>query len=296
MNNSYDGGDSNDFGNHPLSIYLREFDLTPTTGLTQPPPAWETSKEINKTLFTGYPTYVDYKCVVYLHEAEDKQLLETMSSIISKNYNNLPEPDADYEYTIGQPVIARYPIDKRCYRAIMRSNQLNYECEHSVFFVDYGNVDGVKPEDIRPYAPFPNLPSIANKYCISGIQPKGGAKAYVQDDLDQMHLEIVTKLVSVRLSPSELTNTIKMCSMRLGTKDLASTFIEKNLAEKATIQSTSSAPTFISTPATAVPINPIKCRNPLPSNLNTNGSETDYDVSRQYTYIHRLVIVLYLNL
>ncbi|XP_075147312.1 tudor domain-containing protein qin isoform X2 [Haematobia irritans] len=260
---------------HPLNIYLHDIDFVPTTGLTNIPEAWSTCKDINKTLFTGYATYVDYGCIIFLHEADDKSFLEKISKIISDNFEHLEEPPEDYMYNVNQPCVARYHLDSKCYRAMIHKDGQNKKGEWNVRFLDYGNIELVEPENLRPYAPFPNLPSIANKYTPIGIQANSNDGKYSTDDLDQMHGFIVGKFVSVRLSESQLKCPIKRCTMRIGTVDVASAFIEKGWARKEMLPNPMSISQF-SESAIAEPIKLCR-RNPLPCTA-FNETKKDYEV------------------
>ncbi|XP_073813354.1 tudor domain-containing protein qin isoform X2 [Musca autumnalis] len=249
---------------HPFNVYLNDTNMMLTTGMDSSSTLWSTSKDLNKTLFTGYATYVDYGCIIYLHEGQDKEFLTKLKTIISDMYANLPEPPSDYTYTRDQPCIARYHLDSKIYRATITNENINSSGELEVRFVDYGDVENVEPIDIRPYAPFPNMPSLANKYQLIGIQQN-----YECGDLDQMHRYIVGKLVSVRLAPSELSMPIKKCNMRLGTVDVASTFIEKGWAAAETIGP------VVSLLNDAIDAKLSRNRNPLPT--HETGPDTYYE-------------------
>lgn len=265
--------DSSDY--HPLSIYLSEVDVTPTTGQTSLPRAWQTSKAIYKTLFTGYATYVDHGCVIYLHEADDKPFLETMCKIIAEKYEQLEEPPEGYEYCVNQPCIARYHLNSKFYRAVIHEKPKE-NGEWSIRFIDYGNIESVVAKDIKPYAPFPNLPSLANKYTPIGIQANNKNGEYTIDELDRIHVYIVGNFVSVRLPLTELTNSIKKCHIRLGNQDVASVFIEKKWAAQEQFSTPVAKQSMnVSNSGT---IKQSKTRNPLPYYVEFDEADTDYKV------------------
>ncbi|XP_059217931.1 uncharacterized protein LOC106084621 isoform X3 [Stomoxys calcitrans] len=276
-----DGGnvivDSDLSDNHPLSVYISEFELVPTTGLTNVQIAWSTSKDINKTIFTGYATYVDYGCIIYLHEADDKPFLDRIKEIVSEKCEHLAETTEDYEYLPNQPCIARYHLDSKYYRAVIHEQKKNDKGEWTVRFVDYGNIETVEPENLRPYAPFPNLPSIVNKYTLSGIRPRNNFGEFTIEDLDQMHRTIVGKFVSVRLPVTELSSPIKKCTMRLGTIDVASAFIEKGMAAREEVSTYFSASNQLPIISFSVPKKLLKTRNPLTYDDPTEPDK-DYEV------------------
>ncbi|XP_065371738.1 uncharacterized protein qin isoform X2 [Calliphora vicina] len=226
-----DAIESNEFymDDHPLSVHLNEMDFKETTG-QRAPPTWFASKVITKTLFSGYPTYIDFDCVVYLHEAGDKKFLDKITKKLTDTYGPVEPPSNEYRFAIDQACVVKYHVDAKYYRGIITAD-MNSEREWSVQFIDYGNVEMVGVKDLRPYAPFPNLPAMATKYIIDGIKPKGGAAKFNIGELDQMHAMLVTKFVSIRIQSTELQNKIKRCSMRLGAIDVAGDIINRGLAE-----------------------------------------------------------------
>ncbi|XP_037806449.1 RING finger protein 17 isoform X1 [Lucilia sericata] len=223
--------ESNEFymDDHPLSIHLNEMDFKDTTG-QRAPPAWFTSKVITKTLFSGYPTYIDFDCIVYLHEADDKKFLEKITKKLTETYGPIEPPSKDYRFAIDQACVVKYHVDSKYYRGIITAD-MNAEREWTVQFIDYGNVETVELKDLRPYAPFPNLPALASKYIIDGIKPKDGAVKFNVGELDQMHAMLVTKFISIRIHPSQLQKEIKRCNLYLGAIDVGNLIIERGLAE-----------------------------------------------------------------
>ncbi|XP_046805839.1 RING finger protein 17 isoform X1 [Lucilia cuprina] len=223
--------ESNEFylDDHPLSMHLKEVNFNDTTG-QRAPPAWFTSKVITKTLFSAYPTYIDFDCIVYLHEADDKNFLEKITKKLTETYGPIEPPSKDYRFAIDQGCVVKYHVDSKYYRGIITAD-INAEHEWTVQFIDYGNVETVEVKDLRPYAPFPNLPALASKYIIDGIKPKDGAVKFTVGELDQMHAMLVTKFISIRIHASQLQNNIKRCNMYLGAIDVGNLIIERGLAE-----------------------------------------------------------------
>lgn len=155
-----------------------------------------------------------------MHDANDENLLHQIREKIMKIYGEL-ELAIDFvpTYTPGQACLVRYHVDKRFYRGIIQ--ELTKDDEYIVQFIDYGNVESVKVPELLPYAPFPKLPRLAHKYRIEGICAKTENGVYTTDVLDIIHVTIVEKIVSVRVSSSQLKNPVKLCSMRLGNIDVA---------------------------------------------------------------------------
>ncbi|XP_049303754.1 RING finger protein 17 [Bactrocera dorsalis] len=207
----------------------------PTVFTSKAPEAWLQSKPINKSIFVAIPTYVDYEAIVYLHDAYDKDLLKHLREIIMKTYGEYEMPTTSIPvYTPGQACLVRYHVDKRLYRGIVQKKKKD---DFIVQFIDYGNVESVKLHDLLPFAPFPKLPRIANKYRIEGIRAKSTDGVYTTDVLDIIHVTVVEKLVSIRVASAELQNPIKACSMRLGNMDVAEYLISGGHVERDILRS-----------------------------------------------------------
>lgn len=257
-------------------------DFQDTSGRTAPK-AWLTPKVITKTLFSAYPTYIDFDCVVYLHEADDKKFLEKITKKLTETYGPIQPPANDYRFIIDQACLVKYHVDGKFYRGII-TQDMNAQCEWGVRFIDYGNDELVETKDLRPYAPFPNLPAMASKYIIDGIKPKHGAAKFNTDELDQIHAMIVTKFVSIRIQPTELHMNIKRCNMHLGAKDVGTEIIERGLAvadhkplfDNLTNESAAALNLLQMEGDLKEPVShkSRKCRNPLPA-----APIEDYEVS-----------------
>nr|XP_036213768.1 uncharacterized protein LOC106620044 [Bactrocera oleae] len=202
----------------------------PTVFNAKTPEAWLQSKPIDKSIFAAIPTYVDYEAIVYLHDANDKALLQHIRERIMKTYGNYELPTTFVPiYTPDQACLVRYHVDKRLYRGIVQKKKKD---DFIVQFIDYGNVESVKLHDLLPFAPFPKLPRIAHKYRIEGIRAKSVDGVYTTDVLDIIHVTVVEKLVSIRVAISELQNPIKACSMRVGNMDVAEYLISAGHVER----------------------------------------------------------------
>ncbi|XP_054728957.1 uncharacterized protein LOC129237971 [Anastrepha obliqua] len=196
----------------------------PTVFTAKAPEAWLHSKPNDKSIFAAIPTYVDYEAIIYLHDANDEDLLNEMRAHFMKIYSEYQLPNAFVPtYTPGQGCLVRYHVDKRLYRGIIQELKKD---DYIVQFIDYGNVESVKYQDLYPFAPYPKLPRIAHKYRIGGICAKADNGVYTTDVLDIIHVTIVEKLVSVRVAAAELQKPIKACSMRLSKMDVAEYLIE----------------------------------------------------------------------
>lgn len=151
---------------------------------------------------------------------------------LGSKYGQLPPPPSDYKYAIGQPIVAAYTEKDlhKLYRCVVEG--LPNDCgEWSVRYIDYGNVETVVFESMRPYAPYPNLKAIANQFRIEGIKPKFGAEKFSTLALDFIHLNTVARWVTVRVSEDELHKPIRLCKIRHGAIDIAHYSIEEGHAD-----------------------------------------------------------------
>uniref|UniRef100_A0A1A9W2S8 Tudor domain-containing protein n=1 Tax=Glossina brevipalpis TaxID=37001 RepID=A0A1A9W2S8_9MUSC len=216
-----------------FSFEYDELSDIPTTGQTIAPKAWLTCRRIEKTLFTGYPTYIDYDCVIYIHDNEGHGILERMCLKLGRKYGSITPPPPDYKYVKGQPIVAAYSEKevRKLYRCIVEGLPNDDSNEWTVRYIDYGNVETVGAHSMRPYAPYPNLKAIANKFRIKGIKPKFGAEKFSTIALDFIHLNTVARWVTVRISESELHKSIRFCKINHGAIDIAHYTIEEGYAD-----------------------------------------------------------------
>lgn len=163
---------------------------------------------IQKTVFTGYPTYVDHESIIYLHDDEGKKYIDQINSnvenFLSSNEwkeHELNNCDIRYssaeEWKPGQACLARFHFDKKYYRAEIVS-LLNNDCIQ-VRFVDYGNVEECDYMDLLNICVYPNVPIQARKYKFYGIKPLDNEPRYSTSVLDTMHKMIVEKICQIRV-------------------------------------------------------------------------------------------------
>lgn len=160
---------------------------------------------IQKTVFTGYPTYVDHEAVIYLHDDEGKKYIDQINYNIEsflkspewKNHelNNCDKSAEDWKP--GQACLARFHFDKKYYRAEILSI-LHSECIQ-VRFVDYGNVEECDYTGLLNICVYPKVPIQARKYKFYGIKPLDNASHYPTTVLDTMHKIIVEKICQIRV-------------------------------------------------------------------------------------------------
>lgn len=200
-----------------------------TTGQTVPPAGWTTRRKCDKTIFTGIATNVTYECCVYLTLGNDKPYVEHMRTLLERHYKPLMEKQQQlnrcYNYEVGQPVLVTYHMDNLLYRGIVQRLRNNHD-EYTVFYVDYGNLEQVKADEMLPYAPFPQLNAMCWLVNIHGVRPKG--EKYTIKQMDTVHQHLVMKLSSVRVV--ETNNSLPSCSIKVGNVDTAAMMIDCGMA------------------------------------------------------------------
>lgn len=254
-----------------MDYQLNDISMELTTGQTSAPAEWLKCNKLNKFVYLGYPSYIDNNCIVYIYEHSDKAFLLKMSQKMTEVYGKVAEPSKDYIYQKGQPVVAKYHQDSKFYRAILLTN-INDQQQYTAYFIDYGNVETVESHELRPYAPFPNLPSFTNKIQIDGIKPKNGAKKFEIMHLDFMHKFLVTKLVIVRVTKNQDDCKYKKCTLAVGNIDAASHFISQGWADSIFTRNLNAS--FASVDGSVA--RSIRSRNPLPA---AEQVSSDYFVS-----------------
>lgn len=191
---------------------------------------WLPAEAIEKTVFTAYPTYVDYDAIVYMHDSEKHGLLNGMRKKINDQFDLGPATAIDEKWAPGQPCLARYHLDRFLYRATVQKLLSNNKFE--VRFVDYGNVEVCEIIDLYRMTAFPNIPIQAVPFIIDGIRPKAGQEVFNTTTLDLIHGSIVDKLCGIRIPNGEHNKKIKKCSIRFENNDLASYLIQNGYARR----------------------------------------------------------------
>ncbi|KAH8243105.1 hypothetical protein KR032_004626 [Drosophila birchii] len=204
-----------------------------TTGQTVAPAAWTTPRKCDKSIFTGFATYVNQKCSVYFCLGNDKPYLEHMRKLLDIHYKPLMEKqqqeNRSYTYEVGQPVVVTYHMDSLLYRGIVKRVRKNYH-EYKVYYVDYGNMELVKADEMLPYAPFPQLNAMCWLVDIHGVRPI--AQKYTRNQMDTVHRELVMKLSSVNvMEPRGVGESdLPTCKIKVGNVDIATMMIDCGFA------------------------------------------------------------------
>ncbi|XP_017039885.1 LOW QUALITY PROTEIN: uncharacterized protein LOC108087163 [Drosophila ficusphila] len=205
----------------------------PTTGQTVPPAGWTTPRKCEKTIFTAIATNVSYDCGVYLTLANDKPFIEHMRNLLVKNYKSLMEKQQQrctlFTYEVGQAVVVTYHMDNCFYRGIVQRMRNNHD-EYTVYYVDYGNMEQVKADEMLPYAPFPELNAMCFPVTIHGVRSKRGE--YSVKEMDTVHQSLVMKLSSVRIVDAQGAGSKKppTCQIKVGNVDIATMMIDSEIA------------------------------------------------------------------
>ncbi|KAH8374971.1 hypothetical protein KR200_010067, partial [Drosophila serrata] len=204
-----------------------------TTGQTVPPAGWTTPRKCDKTIFTAIATNVNYEGSIYLSLGSDKPYLEHIRTLLEQHYKPLMEKQQEenrsYAYEVGQPVLATYHMDGLLYRGIVQSPRNKHD-QYTVYYVDYGNLEKVKADEMLPYAPFPQLNAMCWLVSIDGVRPKNGK--YTVKQMDTMHHHLVMKLSSVRVvEPKGVgASTLPTCQIKVGNVDIATMMIDSGIA------------------------------------------------------------------
>ncbi|XP_039493550.2 uncharacterized protein LOC120453089 [Drosophila santomea] len=200
-----------------------------TTGETKPPAGWITRRKCDKAIFTAIATNVSYECCIYLTLASDKPFIEHMRNLLVREYKPLIEKQQErstsYNYKVGQPVVVTYHMDNLIYRGIVQRLK-NNDDEYTVYYVDYGNMELVKADELLPYAPFPDLNAMCFLVEIHGVRSKQGK--YSIKEMDTIHRNLVMKMSSVRIVDAQIvgSNKLPTCQIKVGNVDIGTMMID----------------------------------------------------------------------
>uniref|UniRef100_B3NZ41 GG22980 n=1 Tax=Drosophila erecta TaxID=7220 RepID=B3NZ41_DROER len=203
-----------------------------TTGEETPPAAWITRRKCDKAIFTAIATNVTYECCIYLTLASDKPFIEHMRNLLVREYKPLMEKQQRstcHAYKVGQAVVVTYHMDNLIYRGIVQRLENNHD-EYTVYYVDYGNMELVKADELLPYAPFPDLNAMCFLVEIHGVRSKRGK--YSVQEMDTVHRTLVMKLSSVRIVDAETVgvNKLPTCQIKVGNVDIGTMMIDCNMS------------------------------------------------------------------
>lgn len=102
---------------------------------------WIPAKRISKHLFKGVPTFIDNNFIIHLYDEEQKQLLDTMSKHIHKEFP-IRNTSRSSSWTVGETCLAKY-CDNYFYRAVVQSVNANEKecqvCMLMLFLNGYNN-------------------------------------------------------------------------------------------------------------------------------------------------------------
>lgn len=108
-----------------------------------------------------------------------------------------PDPKAKYvKWTVGEPCIALYYLDKRFYRG--RVTDVNNDTKDClIHYIDYGNEEKCSFENIRKSVALHQIPTQAHKCALAKIRPAHGQ--WDRQVLDYVHKSIVEKQCYVKI-------------------------------------------------------------------------------------------------
>lgn len=151
---------------------------------------WLPSERTEPLKFTGTPVHIDYNGVIYIHDTYREYLAEHLSTFITRtieNDQNVVDPFT-IVWTVGQTCFAKYY--EKFYRGTIQSiNHAKSVC--IVKFVDYGNWDPCKFEDMRPATQCGHIPILVRKYCLDNVQPISSDNRWPESTVNVLGTEIL---------------------------------------------------------------------------------------------------------
>lgn len=138
---------------------------------------WLPSKPYHNAPYKATVTYVSQKCVVHVLDDNGRSLAEQMKMKITEYVKLLKSQKTNTKKTakwirnleIGQACFARF-TDRKFYRATIR--RIYRENEYCVVrFVDYGNVEMCKFNNLYPAEMFLGVPTLSQTYTFADIRP-----------------------------------------------------------------------------------------------------------------------------
>lgn len=192
---------------------------------------WLPSVRSEQSTFSGTPIHVDHNCVLHIHDTYRAYLAQHLCEFISRaieNDENVFDPFA-VNWTVGQTCFARY--DEKFYRGTIQSiNRSKSIC--MVRYVDYGNCDPCKFEDMRLATKCGHIPILVRKYCLDNVLPTVGGDRWPAATVTVLQNELLQQLCTIRVKESaNHGDGILPCSItRIGDRvDIKTRLIEMDL-------------------------------------------------------------------
>lgn len=159
---------------------------------------WLPSVQTPQLIFSGTPIHIDLNGVLYIHDSYRQYLAQHLSAFITRSIEsdeNVFYPFAA-NWTVGQTCFAKY--DGNFHRGIIQSIN-RAKCICKVKFVDYGNCDLCKFEDMRPATQCGHIPVLVRKYCLDNVLPISDDNRWPLSTVNFMRTEIIQHMCTIRI-------------------------------------------------------------------------------------------------
>ncbi|XP_011052931.1 PREDICTED: RING finger protein 17-like isoform X2 [Acromyrmex echinatior] len=166
---------------------------------------WLPPIEITEEVFHAITTYVDVKCMVYLHSKKYNADLLNYIETELQNYCKKVKTNKEKQWKEGEICIAQYHYNQKWYRGRIVDNLGNVV---KVEFVDYGNVEECKIEHVTDDIRLGHIPIQCTKCVISGLRPASPNGKWKLIDLDRIHALLVDQECKVSILQRQPTNLI----------------------------------------------------------------------------------------
>ncbi|XP_023243228.1 RING finger protein 17-like [Centruroides sculpturatus] len=158
--------------------------------------AWKPAPAPTKNVFYGVPTHVGEDGCIYLQpEGETvKNNLLLIKNALKLKYENIENEPAKSYPSVGQACAAKFYLDNCWHRAVVtKVNPPNIQ----VTFVDYGNSENVKLENIHLDIVLSDIPRQCIECILHGVEPKTENGEWLTSTLDFIHNNIVERKCKV---------------------------------------------------------------------------------------------------
>lgn len=159
---------------------------------------WPPALPIRCTTFKANVTYVDPNLFFHLHLCEQKETIDIMKERINEVLS-LGEYPTSKVWRIGQPCLAKF-ADTLFYRAeVVSIDEAQEMCQ--VQFIDYGDIQACRYEDMKNVVMFDKVPKQATYYYHANFQPAAEDGRWPKYVVDYCYNTTTTKVCSVRINP-----------------------------------------------------------------------------------------------
>ena len=146
-------------------------------------------------------SYVDYNVILSVSTKEQVETRRQINTVLENYYVGSEPSSTDKDWVSGERCIARFMLDGKWYRATVVTTDIT-RVWVLVLFVDYGNMEWCKEEELRRNVLF--MAELPIQSLTVQLETPGYSVEWTVDLLNVLHLKLVDKELVVRLDKDKV--------------------------------------------------------------------------------------------